>query len=543
MKRFLVVAVITVLLIGLTMASGSTMAQEQGQYGGTLVVTFQSDIATLDPAIGYDWQNWSIIKSVFNGLMGYKPGTTELEPQLAKSFPEVSPDGKTYTFTLRKGVKFQNGRELTAQDVKYSLERMLNPKTESPGQGFYVGIEGAQAFIDGKADAVSGIRVLDRYTVRISLSKPDASFLQKLALNFAYVVPKEEVKKYGTDFGHHPVGTGAFKLKKWELGQSVVLERNPDYFVKGRPFLDGVVFNLGIDPSVAFLQLLSGKVDILGDGIPSARFTGVMNDPKLSKLVVIADQLETSYVTLNVHTKPLDDVRVRQALNMAINKERIVRIINGRATPANQILPPLMPGYAKNYKGYSYDPAKAKDLLAEAGYPNGFTTQLYTYNVDPNPRISQAIQQDLAQIGVKVEVKPLAQSTVIDAGGSGKAPMIWSGGMAWIDDYPDPNDFYWPILSCAGAVQGGWNWAKYCNHDLDKQAAAADAMVQPNQKDQRMAAYRDIFVKIMEDAPWIPIFNEKQITMHSARVGGADALFVDPINIPVNYPEVYIKQQ
>ncbi len=506
--------------------------------GGSMVVSFKDDIVTLDPAIGYDWQNWSIIKSIFDGLLDYVPGTTKLKPQLAERF-EVSPDGTTYTFYLRKGVKFHNGRELVAEDVKYSLERVLNPKTQSPGQGFYTNIVGAKDVISGKAEHAKGIQVVDKYTVRIVLEAPDASFLHKLALNFAHVVPKEAVEKYGQDFGHNPVGTGAFKLKEWVLGQRIVLERNPDYFIPGRPYLDRIVFQIGLDPNVAYLRLLRGGVDILGDGIPSARFVEVMNNPDLRKLVAVGDQLHTGYVTLNVTKKPLDNKLVRQALNMAVNKERIVRIINNRASPANQVLPPLMPGYAKDYQGYPYDPQKAKALLAKAGYPNGFETELYVFNVDPNPRIAQAIQQDLAQIGVKVNLRPLSQATVIEAGGAGEAPMIWSGGMAWIADYPDPNNFYWPILSCVSAVPGGWNWARYCNPELDAMAAKADKMVQPDQAEARIALYRDLFVKLMDDAPWIPIFNEKRFTMHSARVAGPEAIFVDPIHIPVNYEEVW----
>ena len=146
---------------------------------------------------------------------------------------------------------------------------------------------------------------------------------------------------------------------------------------------------------------------------------------------------------------------------MAVNKDRIVRIINGRAAPANQPLPPAMPGYDKAYQGFSYDPAKAKQLLSEAGFPNGFATELYVMNTDPQPRIAQSIQQDLAKVGIHASIKSLAQANVIAAGGSAsQAPMVWSGGMAWIADFPDPSNFYGPILGCAGAVEGGWNWAR-----------------------------------------------------------------------------------
>jgi len=533
-RRVAVLAVVAALLASL---AGPTWGQRSG---GTMIVTFKDDISTLDPAIGYDWQNWSIIKSIADGLMDYEPGTTKLVPHLAESYT-ISPDGRTYTFRLRRGVRFHNGREVVASDVKYTLERVLNPKTQSPGAGFYTGISGSKAFADGKATELTGVKVGDRYTVSITLDKPNAAFLHIMALNFAHVVPREEVARLGADFGHKPVGTGAFKVKEWVLGQRLVLVRNPDYFVKGRPYLDQIVFQVGVEPNVAFLKLQRGEVDILGDGIPSADFLKVMADPRLRKLVAVGDQLQTGYVTINTQVKPFTDVRVRRALNMAIDKSRIVRIINNRATPANQILPPLMPGYDRNTTGYPFDRAQAKKLLAEAGYPNGFSTVLYANNTDPNPRIAQAIQQDLAEIGVKVELKTLAQSTVIEAGGTkGQAPLLWSGGMAWIADYPDPNDFYWPILGCASLGPGTWNWAWYCNQRVERLVEQADAMVRADQASARAAKFREIFRMIMDDAPWIPIFHEKRYTMHSARMGGLPGLFVDPIHIPVHYDEVRV---
>ena len=243
---------------------------------------------------------------------------------------------------------------------------------------------------------------------------------------------------------------------------------------------------------------------------------------------------------MNVKLAPFDNLKVRQAVNMAINKERIVRLINNRAAPASQALPPAMPAYNADNKGYAYDPEGAKKLLAEAG-AGEITTELYTMNVDPNPRIAQAIQQDLAAVGIKAEIRSLAQAEVIAAGGSGKAPMIWSGGMAWIADFPDPANFYYGILGCAGAVEGGWNWSKYCNESLDARAANADAMVKDDQKDARITEWKAIFDDVLKDAPWAPIFNEKRFTYHSERLGGDPALFTDPIHIPVNYDYIFAK--
>jgi ABC-type transport system substrate-binding protein len=508
--------------------------------GGTITITYKDDVATLDPAIGYDWQNWSMIKSLFDGLMDYVPGTTELRPGLAESY-EISADGMTFTFKLRPGVKFHNGREMTAEDVKYSLDRVTNPATQSPGAGFFGSIKGFDAVMGGTATSLEGVTVVDPLTVRIELSRPDATFLHVMALNFASVVPKEAVEAAAGDFGKQPVGTGAFKLAEWTLGQRLVFEKNADYWREGVPYLDGVVFEVGQEPIVALLRLQKGEVDVPGDGIPPAKFVEVMGDPAQAARVVEGGQLHTGYITLNVNTPPLDKVEVRKAINMAVNKERITQIINGRAVPATQPLPPSMPGYTEGYAGYPYDPEGAKKLLAEVGLADGFETELYVMNTDPNPRIAQAIQQDLAAVGIRASIQSLAQANVIEAGGAGTAPMIWSGGMAWIADFPDPSNFYGPILGCAGAGDGGWNWSKYCNQALDAKATEADSITDPAKAADRMALWSDVYMGVMEDAPWVPVFNEQRYTMKSERMGGADALYVDPVSIPVNYDYVYVK--
>ncbi|MGR9201694.1 ABC transporter substrate-binding protein [Rhizobium leguminosarum] len=519
----------------------SVMAEETPKQGGDIVVTYKDDITTLDPAIGYDWVNWSMIKSLYSRLMDYAPGTPNPVPSLAESFT-VSPDGLTYTFKLHKGVKFSNGREVVASDVKYSIERAVDPKTQGPGAGFFGAIKGFEDETGGKTTTLSGIETPDDSTVIFNLSRPDATFLHVLAINFASVVPKEAVEAAAGDFGKKPVGSGTFILKDWTIGQQLVFERNKDYFVKGVPYIDSFKVEVGQEPLVALLRLQKGEVDIAGDGIPPAKFLEIKNSADGAQMIVDGEQLHTGYITLNTKVKPFDNVKVRQALNMAINKDRITRILNGRATPANQPLPPLMPGYDKSFTGYVYDVAKAKALLAEAGYPDGFETVLYSTNTDPQPRIAQAIQQDLAAVGVKAEVRALAQANVISAGGTeGEAPMIWSGGMAWIADFPDPSNFYGPILGCAGAVPGGWNWSWYCNADLDKRAVAADSMSDPAKAAERTAAWGKIFTDIMADAPWIPVINERRVVAKSLRMGGADNIYIDPTRV-INYDAIYVKQ-
>jgi ABC-type transport system substrate-binding protein len=479
------------------------------QHGGTVTVVYKDDLATLDPAIGYDWTNWPTIKMVFDGLLDYDD-TTNITPRLAESLPEISDDATVYTFKLRSGVKFQNGRELVADDIVYSITRVLDPNTGSPGAGFYVGIKGAQDFIDGKATSVEGIKALDQQTVEFTLSQPDVTFLNKMALNFAFIVPKEEVEKAGENFGHAPVGTGPFKLKEWQPGQYLIFERYPDYFYEGLPYLDQVRIEVGVEPDVALLRLEKGEIQLMGDPPPGADWARISADAAWEKRLERQPQVSTIYIAIN-------NLKVRQALNHAIDKERIIQLLNGRGTVANQILPPLMPGYDPSYQGYEYDPEKAKALLAEAGFPDGFETSIECIAVDPQPKLCESFQQDLDKVGIKLTINTLAAPNVIEDAGNGKNPLTWSGGLAWIQDYPDPDDFYAPILGCDSNVPGGWNWSRYCNEELHAQSLELLAMTD---REKRLEAYKPFFKTLMDDAVWVPVNNGEYTIAHSENFHG-----------------------
>jgi peptide/nickel transport system substrate-binding protein/oligopeptide transport system substrate-binding protein len=490
------------------------------QKGGALIVAYKDDLATLDPAIGYDWTNWPTIKLVFDGLLDYDTGTT-LMPRLAEALPTVNADGTVYTFKLRTGVKFSNGREFTADDVVYTITRVLDPKTGSPGAGFFVGIKGAQDLIDGTATAVEGIKALDANTVEFTLDAPDVTFLNKMALNFAFIVPKEEVEKAGENFGHAPVGTGPFVLKEWKSGEFLTFERNPNYFYEGLPYLDKITIQVGVAPDVALLRLEKGEIQMMGDPPPGADWARLTADPAWKDRIEKQPQVNTTYIAINTTMPPFDNVKVRQALNHAIDKQRIVQLLNGRATMANQILPPLMPGYDASYSGYEYNPDKAKALLTEAGFPDGFETSIECIAVDPQPKLCESFQQDLAKIGIKLNINTLAAPNVIDDAGNGKTPLVWSGGLAWTQDYPDPDDFYSPILGCDSNVAGGWNWARYCNEALHQ---TSKELLTMTDRAARLEAYKPLFKALMDDAVWVPVINGEYDVAHSEKLHGQPTL-------------------
>jgi peptide/nickel transport system substrate-binding protein/oligopeptide transport system substrate-binding protein len=503
-----------------TSSSTQTPVVKTPQKGGEMIIAYKDDLATLDPAIGYDWTNWPAEKLVFDGLLDYDSGTT-IEPRLAESLPEINADATIYTFKLRKGVKFSNGRELTADDVVYTLTRVLNPKTSSPGAGFFNGIKGAQDFIDGKTTDVAGIKALDSYTVQFTLNAPDVTFLNKMALNFAFIVPKEEVDKAGENFGHATVGTGPYILKEWKSGQYLVFERNPNYFISDRPYLDKITIQVGVAPDVALLRLEKGEIQLMGDPPPGADWARISADPAWKGRLEKQPQVSTIYIAINTTAKPFDNVKVRQALNYAIDKQHIIQLLNGRGTVANQVLPPLMPGYDKAYTGYEYNPDKAKALLAEAGYPNGFETSIECISVDPQPKLCESFQQDLAKIGIKLSINTLAAPNVIDDAGNGKTPLTWSGGLGWIQDYPDPDDFYGPILGCGSNTPGGWNWSRYCNDTLDKQSKDLLAITD---RAKRLESYAPFFKALMDDAVWVPVYNGEYDIAHSEKLHGQPTL-------------------
>src|ERR1700730_12367754 len=289
------------LALGAGVATFAHAADTPSQ-GGTIVVTYKDDMATLDPVIGYDWQNWSMINGLFSRLVDYKFGTTEIVPLLADSWT-ISPDGLVYTFKLNPKAKFTNGRQVAAADIKYSIERSVNPKTQGPGGGFYHSIVGQDKMADGSATTISGIETPDESTVKFTLSQPDATFLNVLAFNFSSAVPKGVVEAEGAAFGKKPVGSGAFKLDEWVPGQRLVFSRNTDFFGH-RPNLDGLKVEIGQEPLVAALRLQKGEVDIAGDGIPPAKYLEIKNSPDAKDLIVDREQFETSYITINTTKKP-----------------------------------------------------------------------------------------------------------------------------------------------------------------------------------------------------------------------------------------------
>jgi ABC-type transport system substrate-binding protein len=503
-------------------AGASPSGSAQPPRGGTLSVAFKSDIQTLDPSQAYDEVSWPAERLLFETLITYDD-KTNLVPQLATEMPIVSPDGLTYTFAIRPGVDFVKGdgtvlREMTADDVVFSFNRLLDPKLKpnpSPvAATFFLLIAGAADVTGGKATDASGIKKVDDQTVSFTITQPNATFLNIMALPFAAIVPKGAAGEDTTAFSTNPVGTGPFLLKAYEKGQRATFVRNPHYWQAGRPYLDGIDFRVGVDAASALQQVQSGSLDVMGP-IPSGSFTAVVNDPQYKDQLKFLDQVGTFFLSLDTSApgSPLSKVEVRRAIQWAIDKENILAIFHGAGRVATCLFPPALPGYDPTCKPYGYDPDKARSMLAAAGYPDGFSSKLYTDTGDPDPIAAQAIQQDLAKIGVTVEIVTQSFDTLLGTiTVPHQAPMIF---INWLQDFPDPSDFYDPILSCATNAAGNFNIAWYCNQAVDALATKAKG---EQDKAQRIADYRQVQKMIMDDSPWVMVLHPRLYTLISKRL-------------------------
>jgi ABC-type transport system substrate-binding protein len=509
--------------------SGTPVSPAAPASGGTLSIAFAGDIQSFDPAIGYDRIAGTAEALLYDRLYDYD-AKLNIVPYLATAMPTVSADGTQYTIPLGNGAQFVKAdgtilREITADDVVYSLNRILNPKltpTPSPvASAFFGSIAGAADVIAGTAETASGIKAVDPHTIEIDLAHPDPVIMNSLASEFASIVPKEFATEDTVAFSKSPVGSGPFLLKAYSSGQQATFVRNPHYWQAGQPTLDEIDIHVGVDDNTALQQVEGGSLDLLGDGIPSGSLTSLLADPARASQIQTNPFVSTQYLAMDTQAQPgtpsapLANAQVRQAFNYAIDKAGIAKLQHGAVSVATCIFPPLLPGYDATCNPYSYDPEKAKQLLAAAGFPNGLpeTLPLYTEASDPYPQVAQVIQQNLAAIGVQVNVVPQSQGVLVSTlGNPHAAPLAYT---QWAQDYPDPSDFIDPILTCASAVQGGSNVAFFCNPEIDALATAARGATDPQ---ARLQQYQAVQKAIMADAPWVPISNGTWHSMTSTRV-------------------------
>lgn len=479
------------LALSILCLGASTFAQD------TLRYPIDADPEHLDAWRSTTVATRRILVNVYEGLTTFHEETAEVAPLLAESW-DVSDDGLEYTFHLREGVMFQDvegveyeDREMTADDVVWSFERYVTEDTSiSEHPEYLVAVAGADDFLAGEADSISGLEVVDDHTLRITLDAPSHRFLADLVN--AYVVPREALDALGDDLSNHPVGTGPFLFESWNRDDELVLTANPDYWEAGYPMLDAVRFINVPDETTGLLQYRQDELDLLLS-FPTGQLESI--EAEYGDEYHEAPGLNVRYWGFKMTEPPFEDNReLRLAFNHAIDRELIWDVLmEGERVPATAgVLPPDMP--AADVEGYAYDPERARELLAEAGYPEGEglepITLYYFASADSAPQA--AFQDMLAQIGVEIELQSEDNSTYWSHIGEPEVKLFLSG---WSADYADPSEIF-DYLFSHGRDDTGYD-NEEVNELLDEARATSD-------EEEREAIYREVHELIMADAPWIP---------------------------------------
>jgi len=474
--------------------------------GGGFRRQLDGDPASLDPAQAPTVRAISVKMNLFDSLLRTNPKTLQLEPGLADAWT-ISEDHRTITFRLRQGVRFHNGREVVAEDVRYTLERLLAPETASPFARAFDRIAGAPAFMAKQAREVSGIKILDRYRLSVTNSVVNATF--PLAFTSLFIVPREDVTRLGRAFGQHPVGSGPFVFESWRRDDVIVLRANADYW-EGRPSLSTLTFRIIPDPATAQAEFDTGRLEYMI--LTDVTYRRYADDPVWKSNIIEVPELFTRHVGLNVATAPLDDVRVRQAINLAIDKAAMVRtILQHKAFVATGVFPPSHAAYNPTLKGYEYDPARAKVLLAQAGRGGGFDLELHGAANPVTGRWLEGFQRYLAAVGIRARIVQEDFGVMLDRAGKGEIPawVLSHGGGANCVDYLGP--FRRRNVGPAG------NRMRYKNDRVDALIDEAERTFDPR---AQVTLCRDAERLIVADAPWFFFNYNKAVLVHQPNVVG-----------------------
>lgn len=500
-KKIALVATVIILALAIVTSACNAAPSSEG------LTLYGSEPSTLDPALCTDATSASYIVEVFSGLVTLDNDLKVVE-DIAESY-DISSDGATYTFYLRDGVRFHNGKSVTAGDFKYSIERAADPETGSAVAEAYLGdIVGVKEKLNGEADEVAGVRVVDEKTLEITIDAPKAYFLSKLTHPTAFVVDEENVAS-GGNWWRHPNGTGPFKLWQWQEGQKIILERN-EHFYGDKVNLERVTFRLIGSPMMMYE---TGEIDITPVGTANIERVLDPTNP-LNRELVIVPELSVWYVGFNTAIPPFDDQKVRQAFCHAIDKDRIVEILlKDTVASAYGILPPGMPGYNEELEGLGYDLTRAQQLIAESSYHDGLPPIVLSV-----PGGCAAVSSlDIAiasmwqeNLGAEVQIEALQWDTFLDDLREGRFQAFEVG---WVADYPDAENFL-DLLFHSESVE---NHTAYSNPDVDNLLEAARL---ESDFDARLAIYQEAEQIIVNDAPWLPLFFSRSYFLVQPHVKG-----------------------
>ena len=466
----------------------------------TRLVHLYVDPPTLDPHLTTDATSARIIVEVFGGLVTIDPDLN-IVPDLAESW-DISDDGRVYTFHLRPEATFHDGKPVTAHDVQWSLERVTNPLTESPVADQYLGdIVGVKEKLAGEATTISGVRFIDEQTIEFTIDEAKSFFLAKLTYPTGFVLDEENVEANPRSWFREPNGTGPFRLKEYVVGETLVLARNENFHL-GPPKLEEVEFILSGGTSLLMYE--NDEIHVAGVGLADLDRLNDPNNDLYPELMTAPASFSVNYIGLNVNEPPLDDVKVRQALNLAIDKQEIATIVLGDSVrPADGILPPDFPGYDESVRGYQFDPIRAKRLLAESKYggdldnlPPITITTPGSFGANVSLDMEVILQMWERNLGITAEFQQTEFATFLKDLHKGRFQMFDIG---WIADYPDPENF----LDMLFHSESNNNHTHYSNPEVDELLVQARVETDTT---RRFALYNEAEQMILDDAPWVPLW-------------------------------------
>ena len=461
------------------------------------VILYDRGPETLDPAVSGSVESANYIVEIFSGLVAYNQNI-ELVPDIADKW-DISKDGTIYTFYLRKDVKFHSGREVTADDFKYSMERACHPDTGSKTAETYLGdITGAEEMLSGQAEHIRGIKVIDDHTLEITIDNPSPSFLVKLAHTTSFVVDRYNVTS-GDEWWRSPNGTGPFKLGEWQEDELLILERN-DLFYSEKPGVGFVVYRLWGGIPIRMYE--TGEIDVARVDIANIDKVRDPSNPLNAELTIIPE-FSVAYIGFDHSKPPFDDVNVRKAFCHAVDKEELIKIVfRNIVRQADGIIPPGFPGYNESIEGLSYDPQKAKRFIAESTYGNVSNLPRITLTTSGrgaiNPFISTLVDMWRQNLGVEVQVKQLEPETYYDLLKEEKGELFTFG---WSADYLDPEDFL-DTLFYSGKAD---NIGEYSNSELDELLERASI---EHDESARIGMYQEIEQMLINDAACLPTYHD-----------------------------------
>ncbi|KJR43781.1 peptide ABC transporter substrate-binding protein [Candidatus Magnetoovum chiemensis] len=424
---------------------------------GFVYLRINANPTTLDPAFITDVTGGAISAKLFNGLVKLN-SALEVTPDIAKNW-EITNNGLTYRFYLNKDVYFHNGQKLTSADVAYSFKRVLSPTTQSPNTWVLRQIQGADDYLNNRTSDLSGISIIDNYTIEITLSKPMSAFLKLLTMPAAYIVPKKETEQLGQNFSSSPVGTGPFTLKQWTQSIEITLQRFNNYFDK-EANVKGIVYRIIPENLTSITEFLLGNLDILE--IPIEAYSMLKNNDKYAALIATSKSLNTYYLGLNMSDRsPFKNIDLRKALYYAIDINKILETyFQNRGRRAKGILPDELRKYSLE-NPYRFDANKARQLIKQSGFES--TIKFYVTAIQESVDMAEIIAYYLKEAGLNIEIVMLEWSAYKEAINNAEADMFW---LSWWADYPDAENFLFPLLHSSNFGVGG-NRARYENPKVD----------------------------------------------------------------------------